>query len=166
MQPATVSNKTKVYTKYASASTSQKVAPDSLDKTLNTLAFKYFQVPKHQGQAQFQFFMTSLLLLGTAILFVTSFSCLFYFLIKRVVDVQRDLQVRAEGLDLAQASTAAVRRPESFQRFDDEEEPQIRSEMIVPPPRIDQAPSSPERRINLREARADSNQPSTDRKDE
>ena len=97
------------------------------------------------------------MLLGTAILFVTSFSCLFYFLIKRVVDVQRDLQVRAEGLDLAQASTAAVRRPESFQRFDDEEEPQIRSEVIVPPPANNLVPSSPERRINLREARADSN---------
>ena len=53
VQPTTVSNKTKVYTKYASAQTSQKVAPDSFDKTLNTLAFKYFQVPKHQGQAQF-----------------------------------------------------------------------------------------------------------------
>ena len=164
----TVSNKTKVYTKYASASTAQKVEPESLDKTLNALAFKYFQMPpKHQGKAQFQFFMTSLLLLGTAILFVTSFSCLFYFLIKRVVDVQRDLQMRSEGLDLAQASTAAVRRPDSFQQFADEEEPpQIRSEVIVPPRLNNPVLASPERRINLRDARPDSNHLSSDRKDE
>lgn len=103
------------------------------DKTLNTLAFKYFKIPKHDKDAQLYFFMTSLLLLATSILLVSSCGCLFYFLIKNVVSVQRRLLRRAagqsggdsddEGVDpnLRNASTAVV-RGDRFERFNDEEE--------------------------------------------
>jgi hypothetical protein len=67
--------------------------PSSLidDKTLTTLAFKYFKVPKHERDSQFYFFMTSLLLLATSVILVSTCSCLFYFLIKSAVGVQQRL---------------------------------------------------------------------------
>ena len=76
-----VSNTTRVYTRYASG---EKLEPED-DKSLDSLAFKYFKIPKHDRDAQLKFFMMSLLLLATSILIVSSCGCLFFYLFSSIV---------------------------------------------------------------------------------
>jgi hypothetical protein len=88
---------TRVYTRYANKDTSKKVEdaggnlPPPEEKGLNTLAFKYFKYPKRgDHDAQFVFFMTCLLLLATSLIIVASCGCLFYFMMKSIIAMQRN----------------------------------------------------------------------------
>lgn len=81
----TVANTTRVITRYASG---DKLETED-DRSLDSLAFKYFKIPKHDRDAQLKFFMLSMLLLATSILIVSSCGCLFFYLFSSIVKMQQ-----------------------------------------------------------------------------
>ena len=70
------SGSTKTYKLNPKDSTSQ--APEE------SLALKYFRIPKSGKDAQFYFFLSTVLLLATCLTIIASCGCLFYFMFKNM----------------------------------------------------------------------------------
>ncbi|CDW85725.1 UNKNOWN [Stylonychia lemnae] len=73
-------NQTQQYEKYAKRE-------DAYEKS-DSLPLKYLKIPKRDRDAQFYFFLSTLLLLATTVTIISSCGCLFYFFLKNLIGLQ------------------------------------------------------------------------------
>eukprot|EP00347_Sterkiella_histriomuscorum_P003981 403362201 len=113
-------SQTKTYEQYAKKN-------DGFDD--QSLPLRYLKIPKRDRDAQFYFFLSTLLLLATTITIISSCGCLFYFLLKNLVSMQERMVDDSESPDNqgqnagSQGQSQQQRNNnQNFQRFEDEED--------------------------------------------
>ena len=116
------SNQTKTYNLYAAPA-----GNFSQSDIINSLPLKSFKLPKRDKDAQFYFFLSTLLLLATTITIISSCGCLFYFMLKTMVSMQQRMVFGDDELPNQRVAAEMNQnqnqsRVDQFRRFDDEED--------------------------------------------